>query len=86
MNIFKYIYIYNLWGFGSGSGSLSQNNKQYIDFLNQFIHSHIDIHRIIDLGCGDWQLHRHIDFKENNNGFLLNLSHIDDIHIDFFYD
>ena len=35
MNIFKYIYIYNLWGFGSGSGSLSQNNKQYIDFLNQ---------------------------------------------------
>ena len=65
MNIFKYIYIYNLWGFESGSGSLSQNNKQYIDFLNQFIHSHIDIHRIIDLGCGDWQLHRHIDFKEN---------------------
>ncbi len=27
-----------------------------------------------------------IDFKENNNGFLLNLSHIDDIHIDFLYD
>jgi len=65
MNIFNYIYTYNLWGFGSGSGSLSQNNKQYIDFLNQFIHRHTDIHRIIDLGCGDWQLHRHIDFKEN---------------------
>lgn len=63
--VFNYIYKYNLWGFGSGTGSISFNNKKYINFLNIFINNK-NINKIIDLGCGDWQLHKHIDFKKKN--------------------
>lgn len=63
MKIFNNIYKYNLWGFGSGTGSLKCNNKEYIDFMNEFLKKHTDITKIVDLGCGDWQLHEHIHLE-----------------------
>lgn len=68
MKIFTNIYKYNLWGFGSGTGSLKFNNQPYIDFLNDFLKTHSDINNIVDLGCGDWQLHRHINL--NNRKYI----------------
>jgi SAM-dependent methyltransferase len=64
MKIFNNIYKYNLWGFGSGTGSLKFNNKQYIKFMNEFLKKHNDITKIVDLGCGDWQLHKHINLEK----------------------
>lgn len=63
MKIFTNIYKYNLWGFGSGTGSLKFNNQPYIDFLNNFLKTHPEIKNIVDLGCGDWQLQQHINLK-----------------------
>ena len=68
MKIFSNIYKYNLWGFGSGTGSLKFNNQKYIDFMNDFLKNHTDVSSIIDLGCGDWQLHKHINL--NNQQYL----------------
>ena len=68
MKIFSNIYKYNLWGFGSGTGSLKFNNQKYIDFMNDFLKNHTDVSSIIDLGCGDWQLHKHINLN-NHPGF-----------------
>lgn len=62
MKIFTNIYKYNLWGFGSGTGSLKFNNEPYIEYLNNFLKEKNDIHSILDIGCGDWQLNKHIDF------------------------
>jgi SAM-dependent methyltransferase len=45
----------------SGEGSKLENARPYINYLQQFL---IDksIKSVVDIGCGDWQLHRHIDF------------------------
>ena len=76
MKIFSNIYKYNLWGFGSGTGSLKFNNQQYIDFMNNFLKDHNDISSIIDLGCGDWQLHKHINL---NNKKYLGIDIVDEV-------
>jgi 2-polyprenyl-3-methyl-5-hydroxy-6-metoxy-1,4-benzoquinol methylase len=62
LKIFNTIYKYNLWLFGSGSGSLAINNKPYINFLQNFIKEK-SIKSIIDIGCGDWQLFEKINLS-----------------------
>ena len=62
MKIFDTIYKYNLWLFGSGTGSLAINNKPYISFLNKFIKEN-NIKSVIDIGCGDWQISENIDWS-----------------------
>lgn len=66
LKVFNIIYKYNLWLFGSGSGSLAINNKPYIKFLNNFI-SKNNINNILDIGCGDWQLFENINLNNNIN-------------------
>ena len=63
--ILKKIYDKNKWGGGSGTGSnMSRNNKKYIDILNEILHNKdYKIKSVCDIGCGDWQFSRYIDFK-----------------------
>lgn len=59
---FTKIYDKNIWG-GSGTGSkMSRNNQHYIDQLQAIIHKE-DIKTICDIGCGDWEFSRTIDFQ-----------------------
>uniref|UniRef100_A0A6C0IWH0 Methyltransferase domain-containing protein n=1 Tax=viral metagenome TaxID=1070528 RepID=A0A6C0IWH0_9ZZZZ len=59
--MFDNIYKYNLWIFGSGSGSLKINNYYYLDFLKKFLKQN-NIKSVCDLGCGDWQTLKHINW------------------------
>ncbi|MDT3662873.1 MAG: class I SAM-dependent methyltransferase [Anaerobiospirillum sp.] len=60
---FDAIYSTNRWGNGSGAGSLPQVTAGYRDFLQQFIAQH-QIKTIADVGCGDWQFSRLMDFSK----------------------
>ena len=62
MKVFDKIYKYNTWIFGSGSGSVPINNKPYIEFLKKLLKEK-QIKSVIDIGCGDWQLAKTIDWK-----------------------
>ena len=65
-NIFDTIYKNAEWGKGdinggsSGHGSSPEINEMYISYLNEFIKKY-NIHSIVDIGCGDWQIMNHID-------------------------
>lgn len=59
---FNKIYTSNRWIFGSGTGSIAINNQKYIRFLQNFLDAHPDITSILDVGCGDWQIGREIDW------------------------
>lgn len=63
--VFDIIYKYNLWLFGSGTGSLAINNKPYIKFLSNFIFTN-KVKNILDIGCGDWQLFENINLTNIN--------------------
>jgi len=59
--VFNTIYETNAWGCGSGSGSNENLCKGYVQFLQQFF-TEYDIHSIVDIGCGDWQFSKNINF------------------------
>lgn len=59
--VFNTIYETNAWGCGSGSGSNENLCKGYVQFLQQFFTKY-DIHSIVDIGCGDWQFSKNINF------------------------
>ena len=65
-NIFDKIYKEAHWGQGSinggssGHGSSPEMNKEYINYLNNFIKKN-NIQSIVDIGCGDWQIMNHIN-------------------------
>jgi len=59
---FQEIYATNEWRHGSGEGSLPEHNQGYIRFVEGFIRDH-NIRNIVDLGCGDWQFSRYIDWQ-----------------------
>lgn len=61
---FETIYKYNLWGFGSGTGSVPMNNGPYMEFIQAFINEHRDIRTALDVGCGDWQISKDVDWKD----------------------
>tara|TARA_R100001244_G_scaffold127492_3_gene98056 strand:- start:87 stop:725 length:639 start_codon:yes stop_codon:yes gene_type:complete len=63
--IFSNIYDKDIWSNGSGPGSAPEYNKQYIKFLEKFIKEN-NIKNVLDLGCGDWQFSRHIDWSPLN--------------------
>ena len=58
---FTKIYQRQEWGHGSGVGARPDRTAEYRGFLQRFI---IDNHvrSIVDLGCGDWQFSRHLDW------------------------
>lgn len=59
-SVFQEIYLSNVWGRGSGYGSTKRATKRYRKFLQNFIRDH-GIKTITELGCGDFQVMRHID-------------------------
>jgi SAM-dependent methyltransferase len=59
--VFDHIYTFNLWAAGSGHGSTEENTREYRWFLENFLKSNY-IKSVLDIGCGDWQFSRHIDW------------------------
>ena len=59
--IFDYIYRNDLWKGGSGSGSTEEATVHYRQFLHNFLRSN-NVKSVLDLGCGDWQFSRHMDW------------------------
>lgn len=59
---FAAIYRNNEWGYGSGVGSLPENTRGYITFVQDFLAS-LQIASVVDFGCGDWQFSRLIDWQ-----------------------
>src|SRR3954471_5293227 len=59
---FEEIYQQDLWTNGSGPGSLPKHTIEYRAFLSKFI-SENDIRTVTDLGCGDWQSTRLLDWS-----------------------
>ena len=52
----------NIAGTLSGPGSAIECSQEYITFLNKFITTR-NINSILDLGCGDFNLMRHLDLN-----------------------
>lgn len=70
--VFREIYETNLWGgkkgfFCSGPGSEDSISEPYVSFIRKFLldHGH-EIHRVVDLGCGDFRVGRRISMNEIN--------------------
>ena len=69
--IYQQIYTSGLWGSsvipniagGSGNGSSESYAKPYMNFLTNFMEKH-NIKSIVDLGCGDWQFSRHMNWND----------------------
>src|SRR6478735_6812488 len=61
VNVFEHIYRNDLWHGGSGPGSLPSVNRPYVRFLHGFLRAN-QIQTVVDLGCGDWQFSRRIDW------------------------
>ena len=60
--IFDFTYRNDVWLGGSGTGSREDVTRDYREFLSQFMRA-AKIGSIVDLGCGDWQFSRHIDWS-----------------------
>jgi len=58
---FEQIYATNEWGHGSGEGSLPAHTRQYAQLVQQFVRDK-GVKTVVDLGCGDWQFSRYIDW------------------------
>ena len=61
-NVFEEIYERNLWGFGSGHGSLPSVTKGYRAYLQQFMELN-NVKSVVDYGCGDWQFSKYVDWS-----------------------
>jgi SAM-dependent methyltransferase len=59
--VFEDIYSKNLWRYGSGEGSLPEHTKPYRMTLQKLL-TKFKISGVVDLGCGDWQFSRLIDW------------------------
>lgn len=60
----SYTAIFNKKSGPSGVGALKQNSIPYLEYLQNFITTNY-INTIIDLGCGDFMLMKHIHLPEN---------------------
>jgi len=52
-------------GIGSGHGSSPAYTERFRDFLHAFMRAH-DIQSIVDVGCGDWQWARFVDWGDRS--------------------
>lgn len=55
--VFETIYAQNVWGHGSGEGSLAIHVRPYVKFLEKFLARRC-VASVVDFGCGDWQFSR----------------------------
>lgn len=61
--VFEHIYEHDMWGNGSGEGSLPVHARPYANFLQRFLRER-GIRSVVDFGCGDWQFSRTIDWGQ----------------------
>ena len=63
-DVFERAYGDGRWGvgFGSGHGSRPGATREYRAFLEDFLRAN-RVRRVLDYGCGDWQLARLIDWQ-----------------------
>jgi hypothetical protein len=73
---FDIIYKYNLWGTGSGTGSLSWNNKEYVRFLQNTLDKY-NIKTVVEIACGDYRLWSNIKYQGKYLGIDIVQSVID---------
>ncbi len=59
--VFDTIYRNDLWQGGSGPGSREEVTRGYRGYLKLFMQVN-HIASVVDLGCGDWQIARHMDW------------------------
>lgn len=59
---FEKIYKSDAWSNGSGPGSSPANTIEYRAFVSRFIEAN-SIRDVTDLGCGDWQFSRLMDWS-----------------------
>jgi len=59
--VFEAIYNKSFWGGGSGAGSSPQYARPYMQLLQAFLENNA-IHSVVDIGCGDWQFSRFINW------------------------
>jgi SAM-dependent methyltransferase len=59
---FEAVYSKNLWNHGSGPGSLPSSTIDYRAFIERFILEN-DIRTVTDLGCGDWQFSKLVNWS-----------------------
>lgn len=50
------------WHNGSGSGSSAVNTRAYRALLQRYLHDN-RVRSVLDIGCGDWQFSRLIDWR-----------------------
>lgn len=60
---FQNIYDKGEWGHGSGPGSSPGRTIEYRAFLSRFIAEN-GVRDVTDLGCGDWQFSRFMDWSD----------------------
>ena len=60
-DIFNYIYENDVWGRGSGPGSSPEFNSSFLRYLNDLIADR-RINSLLDVGCGDFQWAKDIEF------------------------
>jgi SAM-dependent methyltransferase len=60
--IFNRIYTDSAWKTGSGPGSTEEDTRPYREFLQAFLRDHA-ITSVADLGCGDWQFSKLMDWS-----------------------
>lgn len=58
---FEQIYAKNEWGCGSGEGSLPVHTRGYVRVLQRLLRRR-RIATVVDLGCGDWQFSRSMNW------------------------
>jgi len=69
--VFTWIYDTAVWGKNdqgegfSGGGSRLANTGEYIAYLEKFMKDH-NIKSVVDVGCGDWEFSRYIDWSGIN--------------------
>ncbi len=61
--VFSNIYRDNIWGKGSGVGSLPEYTAAYRSLVQTFLRDN-KIQSVVDFGCGDWQFSKLIDWGE----------------------
>lgn len=59
---FEAIYSEDTWSNGSGPGSLPSSTIEYRAYVERFIHEN-SITTVTDLGCGDWQFSKYINWS-----------------------
>lgn len=60
--IFDDIYRNDRWQGGSGAGSREEATRDYRVFLQDFMRRNA-VASVVDMGCGDWQFSRHMDWS-----------------------